>query len=139
VARDDLGVPEALRRGFIALTEGAGAPERIDRLWIFPPRRRGRTETGVLAAGCYLEGETDRRLLLTLAYRAEETGTGIVFQAALEEEGEAPADRLQGVIEGVLRRMGGGESPPRTFLLAGDRTTFDELMGRMTSFEELDG
>ena len=48
----DPGVPEALPRTLIRLRDHLGV-ENIDRLWIFPPVRRGRRETGLIAASLY--------------------------------------------------------------------------------------
>jgi hypothetical protein len=117
---------EALRRFGVQV-----APERIDHLWVFPPRLRGRTESGVLAAGCFLEGE--RRLLVTMAYQAEETGKGITFASSFHEEGEAPESRLSQVIEGVVRRSAEEGAPPRDVALQGDPARFQALVEELAS------
>ena len=49
---EDPGVPEALPRTLVHLRERLGA-ERVDRLWIFPPLRRGRRERGVVAVSLF--------------------------------------------------------------------------------------
>jgi len=113
----DPGVPGALLMALVHLEEKV-PPSRVDRLWIFPPLARGRRESGLIAASCY--AEEDRRLLVTLAYRAEETGKGITFEPVLQEEGEAPADRIPRVIEGVVRRAGGSPVEPRCVRIGGD-------------------
>jgi len=107
------------------------APEQIDTLWVFPPRLRGRTESGVIAAGCFLEG--DRRLLVTLAYQAEETGKGIAFSSSFHEEGEAPEDRLPQVIDGVVRRSAEEGGAPRPVPLQGDPALFQALIEELAS------
>lgn len=124
-AGDDPGVPGALSRALGELLDRMPV-ERLDRVWVFPPLRRGRRESGLLAAGCF--GEGDRRLLLTVAYRAEETGKGIAFESAVAEEGEAPADRLPRVILGVVRRAGGELGEPRCLEVAGDRDRLADLI-----------
>lgn len=106
-------------------------PEQIDQLWIFPPRIRGRTESGVLAAGCFLDG--DRRLLVTMAYQAEETGKGVTFTSSFHEEGEAPESRLPQVIDGVVRRSAEEGGPPRAVSLQGDAALFLSLVEELTS------
>lgn len=106
-------------------------PEGIDQLWIFPPRLRGRTESGVLAAGCYLEGE--QRLLVTMAYQAEETGKGVTFASTFHEEGEAPESRLPQVIDGVVRRSAEEGGPPRAVALQGDPALFLALVEELAS------
>lgn len=117
---------EAVRRFGVQV-----APERIDQLWVFPPRLRGRTESGVLAAGCFLEG--DRRLLVTMAYQAEETGKGIAFSSTFHEEGEAPEGRLPQVIAGVVRRSAEEGGAPRTIALQGDPALFQSLIDELSA------
>lgn len=118
-------LPEALRRFGEQI-----APESMDHLWVFPPRVRGRTESGVLAAGCFIEG--DRRLLVTMAYQAEETGKGIAFRSSFQEEGEAPESRLPQVIEGVVRRSADDGGAPRSIPLGGDPTLFQALVDELS-------
>ncbi len=108
---------EALPRAVRALLEQV-TPERVDRLWLFPPLRRGRREQGLVAASGWpggitpKEGVGDRRILATLAYRAEETGKGVTFEGRFHEEGEAPADRLPRIMAGVVRRTPAGAGEP---------------------------
>lgn len=130
--RGDPGVPDALLRAVTTLLQQV-SPARVERLWIFPPLRRGRREHGLVSAGCLPSAEeqapgTDgtpdptekRRLLVTLAYRAEETGKGIQFHSRFQEEGEAPADRLPRVMAGVVRRAEAGPGDPVLVEGAGD-------------------
>lgn len=125
MTEDDPGVPDAVARALRALESQVGAP-RLDRLWIFPPLRNGRRETGVVAAGCYTE--SPRHLLVTLAYRSEETGKGVAFESTFQEEGEAPADRLPRIMEGVVRRLDGGAGNPRSARVDGDPDAFREIV-----------
>jgi len=113
----DPGVPGALLRALVHLEEKVPL-SRVDRLWIFPPMARGRRESGLIAASCY--AENDRRLLVTLAWRAEESGKGITFAPVFQEEGEAPEDRIPRVIAGVIRRAGGSPVEPRCVRIGGD-------------------
>ncbi|MEX0856101.1 MAG: hypothetical protein WD056_00900 [Gemmatimonadota bacterium] len=125
MADRDLGVPSALSTALRALAERV-SPTRLDRLWIFPPLARGRTESGVIAGSCFAEGE--RRLLVTLAYRAEETGKGVSFTPVFQEEGEAPEDRLPRIMDGVVRRSPEAQSAPRSVSIAGSHEAFAGLM-----------
>ncbi|HKK93819.1 MAG TPA: hypothetical protein VJ925_10310 [Longimicrobiales bacterium] len=100
------GVPEALPR-VVQRIAHAYPVDRIDRLWLFPPLIRGRKESGLVAAGCHVPGAPDeRRLLVTGSYTAERSGRGLDLEVQLEEEGEAPADRLPRVMQGVVVRSG---------------------------------
>jgi hypothetical protein len=101
-------------------------PSRLDRLWLFPPLVRGRSERGVVAASCFVEDE--RRLLVTLAYQAQETGVGMSFHPVFQEEGEAPDARLPGVMEGVVQRFDGGPGPPRVVRLGGEPARLHALL-----------
>jgi len=100
------GVPEALPR-VVQRIAHAYPVERIDRLWLFPPLIRGRKESGLVAAGCRVaDASEERRLLVTASYGAERSGRGLDLEVRVEEEGEAPADRLPRVMQGVVVRSG---------------------------------
>jgi len=101
-------------------------PHRLDRIWIFPPRIAGRKESGVIAAGCVGDGE--RLLLVTLAYRAEETGKGLSFEPTFQEEGEAPEDRLERIMKGVVSRSREPLGVPRAIRTGGDPDAFQRLL-----------
>lgn len=125
----DPGVPEALPRAVRALGQVVD-PRRLRTLWLFPPLKNGRKETGVLAAGCEVS-DPARQVLVTLAYRAEETGQGVEFDTVIHEEGEAPRDRLPRIMSGVVRRMDGAGGDPRRFDLEGDTARFKELVAEL--------
>jgi len=122
------GVPEALPRTLLMLGDRLG-PESMDRLWIFPPRVRGRKESGLVAVSRFHPDEPERRVLLTAPYSAERTGTGLQVQLGLEEQGEAPPDRLPRVMDGVVRRSGDELGEAREVELGGDPERFRELLG----------
>jgi hypothetical protein len=119
-------VPEALPRVLIRLRDQLGV-ESVDRLWIFPPSRRGRREQGLVAVSTYLEGE-ERRGLTTVSYQAEQTGKGVTVEPSFTEEGEAPPDRFSGVMQGVVQRMGDAKGDPREVAIAGSAHAYEELM-----------
>ena len=122
----DPGVPEALPRSLIRLRDrlGVGA---VDRVWIFPPVRRGRREQGLVAVSTFLDGE-DRRAMTTVAYTAEHTGKGVTFEAALTQEGEAPPERFPAVMAGVFRRGGEGLGEAREVQIDGSAEKFEQLL-----------
>jgi hypothetical protein len=129
---EDPGVPEALPRTLAGVRERLGA-EVVDRLWIFPPRRRGRRESGLVAVSVFLDDETrekkeERRRLLTVAYTAERTGRGLTVEPVFTQEGEAPPELLPRVMEGVVRRAGEGYGDPREVSIAGDPAGFGALL-----------
>ncbi len=122
-----------MARAIRALESQVGS-QAVDRLWLFPPLRTGRRETGVVAAGCFI-AQDERRLLVTLAYRAEETGKGIAFQSTFQEEGEAPRDRLPRIMAGVVKRMDGTPGEPRTVELAGNPEAFQTIVQELDPFD----
>ncbi len=124
--REDPGVPEALPRTLIRLRERLGV-ESIDRLWIFPPVRRGRREHGLVAVSTFQVGE-ERRSMVTVAYNAEHTGKGVTVEPTFTREGEAPADRFPPVMQGVVRRAGEGSGEPREVEIDASPERFEELM-----------
>lgn len=129
--KDDPGVPEALPHALAQARTRLGI-ERMDRLWIFPPIRRGRRERGLVAASLLLEGD-ERRRIVTVAYTAERTGRGLTVDPVFHEEGDAPPGLLPRVMEGVVRRAGGGYGEPREAEVGGDAERFDALVGEYTA------
>ena len=127
MAHDDIGVPEALPRALEALRERLGHAA-LDRLWIFPPMRRGRRERGLIAVSAFQDGE-ERRSLLTVAYLAEHSGReGVRVEASFTREGEATADRLPAVMKGVVLRGGEERGEPREVEIAGEAEKLEELL-----------
>lgn len=119
------GVPEAEGRALVVLVAEVGM-ERIHRIWRFPPLRKGRRERGLLAAGVYTD-DPERHLLVTLSWRAEETGKGISFETRYEADGEAPPDRLPRIIAGVLRRTEEALAVSTLVEVAGDAEVLHSL------------
>lgn len=123
------GVPEALPRVVQRLLHERGA-EDIARLWLFPPLIRGRKESGLVAASCFVAPrpeatDPDRRLLVTARYAAERTGRGLTLEVTLEEAGEAPADRFPRVMQGVVVRSGIPLGEATEVEIDGDLAAFD--------------
>lgn len=126
---DGPGVPEAIPRTLQGAMERLGA-ETVDRVWVFPPRIKGRRESGLVVVSRFPpDGATERRDLFTASYAAERTGKGLTVEWGLSEEGTAPPDRLPPVMEGVVRRAGGDEDEPREVGLGGDLERIEELFG----------
>ena len=127
MAHDDIGVPEALPRTLEQLRDRLGVAA-LDRLWIFPPLRRGRRERGVIAVSSFLD-RGERRELVTVAYVAEQSGRdGVKVETSLTREGEAPADRFPAVMRGVVLRGGEERGEPREVEIGGDAEKLGELL-----------
>jgi hypothetical protein len=127
MAHQDIGVPEALARTVERLRNRLGVAS-LDRLWIFPPMRRGRRERGLIAVCAFREGE-ERRSLVTVTYTAEHSGKeGVSVETSFTHEGEAPADRFPGVMRGVVLRSGKERGEPREIEVAGSAEKLDDLL-----------
>ncbi len=121
----DPGVPEALPRTLLAVKDRFGAAG-VDRLWIFPPRRRGRREQGLVVVSVFLDGD-ERRSLFTVAYRAERTGRSLSVEPVFTPEGDAPPELLPRVMAGAVRRSGEREDA-REVRIEGSEGSFGTLM-----------
>jgi hypothetical protein len=121
----DPGVPEALPRTLVRLRDYLGVAT-VDRLWIFPPFRRGRREQGLIAVSTLQPG--DRRGVVTVTYNAEETGKGITVDPSFTREGEAPPDRFPVLMKGVVLRGGEERGEPREVEIAGSVENYDQLL-----------
>lgn len=123
----DPGVPEAIPRVLIRVREQIGVSS-IDRIWIFPPVRKGRREQGLLAVSTFSDDVADRRSMVTVAYVAEHTGQRVTVTPTITVEGEAPPDRFPVVIEGVVRRSGDELGDPKEVEIDGEAARFEGLL-----------
>ncbi|HEX2093690.1 MAG TPA: hypothetical protein VHG28_14900 [Longimicrobiaceae bacterium] len=120
----------------LAAALGAAAeripPERIDLVWVFPARQAGDRETGLAVLAVYPErdgGSPDRRGVWTLRYEAVGGKGGKIRRVdSLVEQAVVPAERVERVIEGVLRRLGTETEVPRMHGVEGERGRWAELL-----------
>lgn len=124
------GAPVALPKTVRAVCERLGA-KTIDRLWIFPPLRRGRREWGLVVASAFLEGD-ERRRMHTARYVAEVTGRGLEYEIDVTEEGILPLDRFARLLAGVARRAEEDLGDPRSVEIAGDPQSVEDLLDELT-------
>ena len=87
--------------------------ERIDRLWVFPPKEISGRESGLLVLALLPTEEfpADHRQLLTLQYEHERARARAAPTVTLTEQGWAPGDRIPRVIRGVVSRLQEEEDP----------------------------
>lgn len=98
----------------LAAAAEALPPERVDAVWLFPPRRLGARESGVAVLSVFGDGEGAgrTRTIHTLHYEAEPQPRGAPLRRdQLVEQGTVPVDRVDRIIEGVLRRLDRAEVP----------------------------
>ncbi|MFP3948794.1 MAG: hypothetical protein ACOC8K_00420 [Gemmatimonadota bacterium] len=127
---DDPGAPAALPRTIRTVCERLGVAA-VDRLWIFPPLRRGRREWGLVVASEFLESD-ERRRLHTARYLAEVTGRGLEYEVDVTGEGILPLDRFSRVLTGVARRAKEDLGDPRSVEIAGDSRALEDLLDELT-------
>jgi hypothetical protein len=103
----------------------------VDLVWIFPPRTLGARESGLAVLALFAEPDArgPRRTLYTLAYEAESLKGGKTRRAdALVEEGTVPPDRLDRIVDGMVRRLGGGMETPEVREVGGDPERWSRIL-----------
>lgn len=106
VAGDDL--PDAPLFALLRSLERDVGVDRIDRIWVFPPRRVQSGETSVVVISAFPEIDSDRRRVYAARYTAREDAREATL--AIDEFGTAPTDRVERLAEEVVERI--KEGPP---------------------------
>ena len=101
--------------------------DRIDRVWIFPPRRIEAGETAVVVVAAYPDVVEDRRRVYAAHYTAPADATEP--RLALAEYGTAPTERIGRLVEDVVDRLKEEPAaPPRSARIEADPARWDELL-----------
>lgn len=77
--------------------------DRIDRIWVFPPRRHQAGETAVVVVAAFLDVQDDRRRVYAAHYTVHEEAREP--RLAMDEFGTAPTDRVGRLVEEVVERI----------------------------------
>lgn len=102
---------------------------QIDRVWVFPPRQLGGRETGLVVLALLPEDDQAvSRRLLTLRYEARGAGADATLSDTLAEQGTAPPESVQRVIDGVLHRLGDDAGEPALYRVGGESSRWQELL-----------
>jgi hypothetical protein len=111
-------------------------PDRIDRLWIFPPHVAAGRESGFVVISL-LESEPDdperamtHRTLFTYRYETHPVKGGTRRDERVTEEGSAPVERIDRVIAGVLARSAANAVEPIAEALGGDESRWSAFLDR---------
>ena len=77
----------------------------LDEIWIFPPKQSNRQESALVVISAFHD-DVDRRRIMTARYTATRQQNGqFTVEEALVEHAVAPVDRIERIIEGVIRRL----------------------------------
>jgi hypothetical protein len=119
---------DALRAVLLGLP-GRLPAERIDRLWVFPPKEISGRESGLLVITLLPTDDfpDDHRQLLTLQYERERARARAAPTVTLTEQGWAPSDRIPRVIRGVVARLE-EEEDPEEHAVAGKADGWSEML-----------
>ncbi|MGK7311643.1 MAG: hypothetical protein ACN0LA_05335 [Candidatus Longimicrobiales bacterium M2_2A_002] len=102
-------------------------PDRIDHVWIFPPRRIETGETAVVVVAAFTETGNDRRRVYAAHYTALDDSDQ--HRLAVDEYGTAPADRVGRLVEEVVERIKEGPTgAPRSIRIEGRERQWDETL-----------
>lgn len=133
-------LPDAPLFALLRTVEAGVEVDRIDRIWVFPPRRLEVGETSVVVVAAYPELEQDRRRV----YAAQYTVTAEVREPrlALDEYGTAPTDRVGRLVEEVVERIKDGPTgAPKSHRIEGSRDRWHTVLHELAEayLEEVRG
>jgi hypothetical protein len=129
--------PETLRAALDALVRQAPV-SAIDELWIFPTRRSEKSQSTVIVASAFAEGEDDRRRILTAHLTTRQEMGRRVVQEIVAEQGVAPADRVGRLVDGVMRRLDEelAALPPRAVRIGGELAAWEEMLATIAASDD---
>ncbi len=123
---DDL--PEAPLFALLRTIEHRIGVDRIDGLWIFPPRRLEAGETAVVVVAAFPAGiDEARRRVFAAHYTARDDAE--TPRLVLTEYGTAPMDRVGRLVEEVVERINEGPAgAPRSSRIEGRVDRWNALL-----------
>lgn len=111
-------LPEVPLFSLLRTVEDRVGVDRIDRIWIFPPRRLEVGETAVVVVSAFPDADDDRRRVLAAHYTAHHEAPEP--HLALAEYGAAPTGRVTRLVEEVVERIKDGPAgAPRAVTIHG--------------------
>ncbi len=124
---EDEDLPDAPLFALLRTMEQEIAAQRIDRVWIFPPRRIEVGETAVVVVAAFPEVDPDRRRVYAAHYTALDDSDQ--HRLAVAEYGTAPPERVGRLVEEVVERIKDGPTgAPRAVRIEGDRRRWDAML-----------
>lgn len=103
--------------------------DRIDRVWLFPPRRLEAGETSVVVVAAFHELDDQRRRVYAAQYTAPADSTAEP-RLALDEFGTAPTDRVGRLVEEVVERVkdNAPATAPRSVRIQGETDRWNVML-----------
>ena len=136
-ARADSGGVPALLERLVATVP----VEAMDEVWIFPTRRMPGFESTVVVLSLFTEDAEDRRRVATAHFKAVRNKRGeATVETILSDHAVAPPDRLERIIDGVLRRLGDDSvlaTPPRSAHIRGLAERWTALVQAIEGGQEI--
>lgn len=116
-------------------------PERVEQVWLFPPRRVPARESGLAVLVVSSDDPGDAaRAIWTVRYDAVAAKGGkTTVEQALEEQGTVPPDRVGRIVEGVARRLEAESDAPDVRDTGGDANAFAALLAELGAPRAVDG
>jgi hypothetical protein len=102
--------------------------EQIDRIWLFEPREKDGRESGLVVVARFSGGRDQGRQVITIRYETRQEKTGVTRSDTITDEGTVPAERLNRLIDGVLRRIGDDAPDPITEKIEGSSEKWAGLL-----------
>ena len=106
-AGDEDELPDAPLFALLRTIQDEIEVDRVDRVWVFPPRRLEAGETAVVVVAAYAVVDEARRRVYAAHYTAPADASEP--HLALDEYGTAPTDRVGRLVEDVVERL---KEPP---------------------------
>jgi hypothetical protein len=109
-------------------------PESIDQVWLFPPRPVGEAESSLAVLSLFANQDpAGRRRIVTLHCTATTQRGRVRRVDQLAEQGTAPHDRLERVIDGVVHRLRSEAEMPSSVDIRGDAGRWCALLDGIAS------
>jgi hypothetical protein len=105
-------------------------PERVDRIWLFPPRRLGPADSALAVLSLFdADQPADRREIVTVLSTSDPAARSPHPPPTVAEHGSVPDDRVERVVQGVLDRLKDAREIPRSEVIRGDAARWREVVG----------
>lgn len=107
-------------------------PALVDELWLFAPRPLGERESSLVLLSLFEAPGVERRRILTLRSEWSRALKPEPPRDVLEEHGSCPAERVERLVAGLVRRMGEADQEPSVVKIAGDAERWHALLAPPT-------